>query len=37
MDQVDLPDPISDRFIALEQELIEIRKKLENPGEQSHP
>jgi serine O-acetyltransferase len=31
MDQVDLPDPISDRFIALEQELIELRKKLENP------
>ncbi|MBX3325721.1 MAG: serine O-acetyltransferase [Nitrospira sp.] len=30
MDQVDLPDPISDRFIALEQELIELRKKLEN-------
>ncbi len=37
MDQVNLPDPISDRFLALEQELIEIRKKLENPGEQSHP
>ena len=31
MDQVDLPDPISDRFMALEQELIELRKKLENP------
>lgn len=30
MDQVDLPDPISDRLIALEQELIELRKKLEN-------
>ncbi|HEX5645421.1 MAG TPA: serine O-acetyltransferase [Nitrospira sp.] len=30
MDQVDLPDPISDRFLALEQELIELRKKLEN-------
>ena len=30
MDQVDLPDPISDRFIALEQELIELRKKLDN-------
>lgn len=28
MDQVDLPDPISDRFLALEQELIELRKKL---------
>jgi len=30
MDQVDLPDPISDRFLALEQELIELRKKLES-------
>ena len=35
MDQVDLPDPISDRFIALEQELIELRKKLENQDSQS--
>lgn len=30
MDQVDLPDPISDRLIALEQELIEIRKKVDD-------
>lgn len=30
MDQVDLPDPISDRFIALEQELIELRKKIDD-------
>jgi serine O-acetyltransferase len=30
MDQVDLPDPISDRFIALEQELIELRKKVDD-------
>ncbi|MGQ0667877.1 MAG: serine O-acetyltransferase [Nitrospiraceae bacterium] len=30
MDQVDLPDPINDRLVALEQELIELRKKLEN-------
>ncbi len=37
MDQIDLPDPISDRLIALEQELIELRKRLENPDEQSHP
>lgn len=36
MDQVDLPDPISDRFIALEQELIELRKKLENPDLPTH-
>lgn len=35
MDQVDLPDPISDRFIALEQELIELRKKLEARDELS--
>jgi serine O-acetyltransferase len=36
MDQVDLPDPISDRFLALEQELIELRKKLENQEGPSH-
>jgi len=30
MDQIDIPDPISDRLVALEQELIELRKKLEN-------
>lgn len=34
MDQVDLPDPIADRFVALEQELIELRKKLENHDDQ---
>lgn len=34
MDQVDLPDPISERLIALEQELIELRKKLENRDSQ---
>ncbi|MBM4127675.1 MAG: serine O-acetyltransferase [Nitrospira sp.] len=33
MDQVDLPDPISDRFIALEQEMVELRKKLDNHDE----
>ncbi len=33
MDQVNLPDPISDRFLALEQEMIELRKKLENRDE----
>ena len=37
MDQVNLPDPISDRFLALEQELIKLRKRLENPDEQSRP
>ena len=30
MDQVNLPDPISDRFLALEQELIELRKKVDD-------
>ena len=30
MDHINLPDPIADRFSALEQELIELRKKLEN-------
>ena len=37
MDQVDLPDPISERLIALEQELIELRKRLENPDGPFHP
>jgi len=37
MDQVDLPDPIIDRFLALEQELIELRKRLENSDEKSNP
>jgi len=30
MDHTNLPDPINDRFSALEQELIELRKKVEN-------
>ncbi|MEK7237302.1 MAG: serine O-acetyltransferase [Nitrospirota bacterium] len=30
MDHTNLPDPIMDRFVALEHELIELRKKLEN-------
>ena len=30
MDHINLPDPISDRLLALEQELIELRKKLES-------
>ena len=30
MDHINLPDPINDRFSALEQELIELRKKVEN-------
>jgi serine O-acetyltransferase len=30
MDHINLPDPINDRFSALELELIELRKKLEN-------
>ena len=35
MDHINIPDPISDRFQALEQELIELRKKVENPDSQS--
>jgi len=35
MDHINLPDPISDRLLALEQELIELRKKLENPDDPS--
>ena len=34
MDHINLPDPISDRFLALEQELIELRKKLEDRDSQ---
>lgn len=34
MDHTNIPDPIIDRFEALEQELIQLRKKLEN---QAHP
>jgi serine O-acetyltransferase len=30
MDHTNMPDPIVDRFEALERELIELRKKLEN-------
>lgn len=33
MDHINLPDPISDRILALEQELIDLRKKLENRDE----
>jgi serine O-acetyltransferase len=36
MDHINLPDPISDRLLALEQELIELRKKLENRDQASH-
>jgi serine O-acetyltransferase len=35
MDHINLPDPISDRLLALEQELIDLRKKLENRDEPS--
>lgn len=31
MDHANIPDPIIDRFEAMEQELIALRKKLENP------
>ena len=30
MDHTNIPDPIADRFSALEQEVMELRKKLEN-------
>jgi serine O-acetyltransferase len=32
MDHTNMPDPIADRFEALEQELIDLRKKLDNPN-----
>lgn len=35
MDHTNIPDLIIDRFLALEQELIELRKKLENQNERS--
>ncbi|NKB82322.1 MAG: serine O-acetyltransferase [Nitrospirales bacterium] len=31
MDHINIPDPIAERFDAMEQELIELRKKVENP------
>ncbi|BCA54186.1 Serine acetyltransferase [Nitrospira sp. KM1] len=31
MDHINLPDPVSDRLLELEHELIELRKKVENP------
>ncbi len=34
MDHINIPDPIADRILALEQELIELRKKLENRDSQ---
>jgi serine O-acetyltransferase len=37
MDHTNMPDPISDRFVALEQELIELRKKLENRDAENDP
>ncbi|MEW6544076.1 MAG: serine O-acetyltransferase [Nitrospirota bacterium] len=33
MDHINIPDPIADRFEALERELIELRKKLENQSQ----
>src|SRR5205809_4346875 len=39
MDHTNIPDPIADRFEALERELIELRKKLDsqNPPEKKEP
>ena len=31
MDHTNIPDPIAERFDAMEREIIELRKKLENP------
>ena len=31
MDHTNIPDPIAERFEAMERELIELRKKMENP------
>ena len=31
MDHLNMPDPIAERFEAMEREIIELRKKLENP------
>ncbi|MEC4674479.1 MAG: serine O-acetyltransferase [Nitrospirota bacterium] len=31
MDHLNVPDPIADRFEAMEREIIELRKKIENP------
>jgi len=35
MDHTNIPDPIADRFEALERELIELRKKLESQEKES--
>ncbi|MDT7041257.1 serine O-acetyltransferase [Candidatus Nitronereus thalassa] len=32
MDHANIPDPIAERFEAMEREIIELRKKLENPN-----
>lgn len=32
MDHINIPDPISERFEAMERELIELRKQVENPS-----
>jgi serine O-acetyltransferase len=37
MDHINMPDPIIDRFEALERELIELRKRLENRDNESRP
>lgn len=33
MDHINIPDPIAERFEAMEREIIELRKRLENPNE----
>jgi len=33
MDHTNIPDPIAERFEAMEREIIELRKRVENPNE----
>ena len=33
MDHTNIPDPIAERFEAMEREIIELRKRVENPDE----
>ncbi len=37
MDHTNIPDPVLDRFEALERELIELRKQVENPDHPQRP
>ena len=37
MDHINIPDPIAERFEAMERELIELRKQVENPKNPERP